>query len=263
MEPHAWAYTLWLWYTLDLYTTCVYSHIHTHTVCGSILSTIHPSLALFLWANQQMALFVLPFTAAGGQKTRAQSADWKGKRNAPRCVRARVFFVCAQYSDADLLTVRQTGELCHAALTNGRQRNGAMSDITAGIGRELSAWNCSPLKRQTGWAANVTLIIIKNHFASFFFLYIPVCYLFAETLTFLEPRPAIPSEHRTHRSQQAAFVIVIVSRVLKFICSCFALESKGLTIDIALFIYFHLNLSIFQDYTVSIEKYIIYYMNIM
>lgn len=38
------------------------------------------------------------------------------------------------YSDVNLLTVRQTGELCHTGWTNGRRRNGATYDINAGMG---------------------------------------------------------------------------------------------------------------------------------
>lgn len=65
------------------------------------------------------------------------------------------------YSDVDLLTVRQTGEPCHAAWTNRRLRNGATYDINAGMGRALPAWGSFPMSRQTEGAYSDTLTISR------------------------------------------------------------------------------------------------------
>lgn len=157
-----------------IYTLPVFTRTYTHTLCVALFSQpyIHHWLFFSEPISKWLSLCCLLLQQEGRRRGHNRPTE-KGKETLQGvCVRV-CFFVCAQYSDVDLLTVRQTGELCHAARTNGRQRNGAMSDITAGIGRELSAWNCSPLKRQTGWAANVTLIIIKNRFASFFFSVYP------------------------------------------------------------------------------------------
>lgn len=105
---------------------------------------------VFLWANQQMAHWVFPFTAAWVKESRAQS---KWLRRRVKCWkvwgREGERDQTTYYSDVSLLTVRQTGEPCHTKRTNRRQRNGATYDISAGMGWELPAWGSFPMSRQT------------------------------------------------------------------------------------------------------------------
>lgn len=179
---------------------------HTHTQVWLywglflFLTAIHASLAGFVQANWQMAHWVFPFTAAGGEEEEGRHKWLKRKEKCWKVwERERERDQTTYYSDVHLLTVRQTGELCHTGWTNRRQRNWATYDVSAGMGWELPAWGSFPMSRQTVWAYSDTLIISNTKTQpTCFLLYNPCLALFAlELLIFIfHSHSCLCTEHR-------------------------------------------------------------------
>lgn len=102
---------------------------------------------------------------------------WEGERS-DHLLQWREFVNC----------IRQTGERCHTGWTNRRQRNGATSDINAGMGCELPAWGSFPMSRQTEWAYSDTPVISNTKTQPTHFLLYNPCWahFFIHTYVYIQ-----------------------------------------------------------------------------
>lgn len=135
---------------------------HTDTLGPAALRSIpvsdtpHASLACSVWANQEMAHCFFFSSLQHELKEEQGRNKWLKWGEKMLNVWEEERDQTTYYSDASLLTVRQTGERCHTRWTNRRQRNGATYDINAGMGWELPAWGSFPMSRHTAWAHSET-----------------------------------------------------------------------------------------------------------
>lgn len=135
------------------------THRHIRSSCIEVYSCFwhpHASLACSVWANQEMAHCFFFSSLQHELKEEQGRNKWLKWGEKMLNVWEEERDQTTYYSDASLLTVRQTGERCHTRWTNRRQRNGATYDINAGMGWELPAWGSFPMSRHTAWAHSET-----------------------------------------------------------------------------------------------------------